>query len=404
MCVREDPPFAPHTAGLQLNTGSQRSLYAYTAPPHSRRLPAPGRRGGEGGQQPWCQHHEGATPRRRGGKGGKVCARVALYTRIVPPCGRPQTATGRRGAEDVPVRPEHWSCHKEQALRHASSLAHTHGTDTAQARSSLSHGQAHTQGLPQGDGGERSSATCEPACRFTQAVSVLPSFPTWDPLPPPSQHTHTHLEVDGPPWSGSAEPSAAMERAGERAPACAHRLLRAARRRRRGVCARRAGGPGPASRILGGGRSRRVRCVCVHAPLPLSSGSGPSSLVLSRRLPAGECAVARRRRRRRAALGSASRRRLRRAHGSERGRRDWTLGGGAASCTEEVAGARTRRRCGVHARASGIRSDVRRQGDHGDGRRRRLKNRLVSNDVLLEMTEGIEWNHLRVQMREMVLK
>ena len=25
---------------------------------------------------------------------------------------------------------------------------------------------------------------------------------------------HAHLEVDGPPWSGAAEPSAAMERAG----------------------------------------------------------------------------------------------------------------------------------------------------------------------------------------------
>ena len=171
MCVREDPPFAPHTAGLQLNTGSQRSLYAYTAPPYSRRLPAPGRNGGEGGQQPWCWHHEGATPRRRGGKGGKVCARVALYTRIVPPCGRPQTATGRRGAEDVPVRPEHWSCHKEQALRHAPSLARTF-THTAQARSnpSLTHAQ-NTGVAAQEDGGERSLANCEPACRFTHALS-----------------------------------------------------------------------------------------------------------------------------------------------------------------------------------------------------------------------------------------
>ena len=50
-------------------------------------------------------------------------------------------------------------------------------------------------------------------------------------LSPLTAHTHTHLEVDGPPCSGSAEPSAAMERAGERAPACAHRS--ACRRARR---------------------------------------------------------------------------------------------------------------------------------------------------------------------------
>ena len=91
-----------------------------------------------------------------------------------------------------------------------------------------------------------------------------------------------------------------MERAGERAPACAHRSLRAAPRRRRGACARRAGGAGPVSRIRGGGGGDGgawVACACRRLSLSLPAaadgrrGGVPLSLVLARRPPTGECVI-----------------------------------------------------------------------------------------------------------------
>ena len=145
-----------------------------------------------------CQHQEGGggrraaavvpAPRRRGGKGGKVCARVALYTRIVPPCGRPQPAPGRRGAEDVPVRPEHWSCHKEQALRHGPPLSHTF-THTRQKHEALSHTdkRIHRGCLKETEERDHQRLVSPPAGSHKLSLSFPPSLhPSLPPSLPPS--------------------------------------------------------------------------------------------------------------------------------------------------------------------------------------------------------------------------